>query len=64
MKYFYFNRNWLSTLIGIFLGILKYSIPDYIKKNKDLMSKITNIDSAKIEDGGSGAFYIYIKKKL
>ncbi len=46
------------------LGILKHSIPEYIKNNNDLMSKIQNIKEADIDDGGSGAFYIFLKKKL
>ena len=46
------------------LGILKYSVPEYIKGNIDLTSKIIDIKDANIEDGGSGAFYIFLKKKL
>ena len=46
------------------LGILKYSVPDYIKNNNYLMSMINEIKDANIEDGGSGAFYIFLKKKL
>ena len=45
------------------LSILKYSIPEFISNNNLLMSKIREITDAKIEDGGSGAFYIYLKKK-
>ena len=45
------------------LSILKYSIPEFIENNVDLMKKIIEIKDAKIEDGGSGAFYIYLKKK-
>ena len=44
------------------LGILKYSLPDYIKNNPELMELITEIKDAEIEDGGSGAFYIFLKK--
>ena len=44
------------------LGILKYSLPDYIKNNPDLMELITEIKEADLEDGGSGAFYIFLKK--
>jgi len=44
------------------LSILKYSVPEFIKNNSDLMKKIIEIKNAKIEDGGSGAFYIYLKK--
>ena len=45
------------------LGILKYSVPDFIKSNNELMLIINKIEDAKIEDGGSGAFYIFLKKK-
>ncbi len=44
------------------LGILKYSLPDYIKSNPELMELIAEIKDAEIEDGGSGAFYIFLKK--
>ena len=46
------------------LGILKYSVPEFIKNSKELMKFIIEIKEASIEDGGSGAFYIYLKKKL
>ena len=45
------------------LGILKYSIPNFLKNNAELMELISNISEATIEDGGSGAFYIFLKKK-
>ena len=45
------------------LGILKYSIPNFLKNNADLMALISNISEASIKDGGSGAFYIFLKKK-
>ena len=44
------------------LGILKYSVPEYIKNNFELMEVINSIEKAKIDDGGEGAFYIYLKK--
>ena len=46
------------------LSILKYSVPEYIENNLELMKKIIEIKDAEIEDGGSGAFYILLKKKL
>ena len=46
------------------LSILKYSVPYFIKNNSELMKIINEIDIAKIEDGGGGAFYIYLKKKI
>ena len=44
------------------LGILKYSVPEFITNNPGLMNKINEITDAKIEDGGGGAFYIFLKK--
>ena len=44
------------------LSILKNSVPEFIKSNFDLMKKIKNIKEAKVEDGGSGAFDIFLKK--
>jgi DNA-nicking Smr family endonuclease len=46
------------------LSILKYSVPEYIENNEELMKKIIEIKDAKIEDGGAGAFYIFLRKKL
>ncbi len=46
------------------LGILRYSVPEYIKNNNELMSMIYEIKTADVEDGGSGALYIFLKKKL
>ena len=44
------------------LSILKYSIPEFIRNNNELNKYINSIAEASIEDGGSGAFYIYLKK--
>ena len=44
------------------LSILKYSVPEYIKSNINLMKMIKNIKEADTKDGGSGAFNIYLKK--
>ena len=44
------------------LSILKYSVPEFISNSKRLMKMIYDIQDAKIEDGGSGAFYIHLKK--
>ena len=46
------------------LSILKYAVPEYIENNADLMDKIIKIKDAEIQDGGKGAFYIFLKKKL
>tara|TARA_Y100000816_G_scaffold136013_1_gene96197 strand:+ start:631 stop:1047 length:417 start_codon:yes stop_codon:yes gene_type:complete len=44
-------------------GILKHSVPEYIKNNDEIMTMIDRVEDASIEDGGSGAFYIYLRKK-
>ena len=45
------------------LSILKYSVPEFIENNKSRTQLIIETTDAKIEDGGSGAFYIYLKRK-
>ena len=45
------------------LGILKYSIPEFLRNNEDLMKIISNISEASVKDGGTGAFYIFLKKR-
>tara|TARA_Y100000768_G_C23899235_1_gene644201 strand:- start:680 stop:1099 length:420 start_codon:yes stop_codon:yes gene_type:complete len=44
------------------LSILKYSVPDFIENNPDIMKKVIEIKDAEVKDGGSGAFYIFLKK--
>ena len=43
------------------LSILKHSVPEFIKSNSDLMKIIKEIRSANEDEGGAGAFYIYLK---
>ena len=45
------------------LGILKYSVPEYIRKNKELMKKVKSIDLKSIYDEAKGNFNIILKKK-
>ena len=45
------------------LSILKYSVPEFVENNKSLTQLIIETTDAKIGDGGSGAFYIYLKRK-
>ena len=55
------SQNEKNPYVSKDLSILKYSVPEFIENNLDLMKKIIEIKDAKIEDGGSGAFYIYLK---
>ena len=57
------SNNEKDPYVSKKFSILKYSVPEFIKKNKELIRKISEITNAKIEDGGEGAFYIYLKKK-
>ena len=56
------SNNKKDPYVSKDLGILKYSVPEFITNNLALMNKINEIKDAKIEDGGEGAFYIYLKK--
>ena len=58
------SQNDKDPYVSNDLGILKNSVPDYIKNNVELMRLINEIRDADINDGGSGAFYIFLKKKL
>ena len=57
------SNNKKNPYVSKELSILKYSIPEFIENNVDLMKKINEIRDAKIEDGGEGAFYIYLRRK-
>jgi len=56
------SQNEKDPYVSKDLSILKYSVPEFINNNKYLMSMINDIKDAKIEDGGEGAFYIFLKK--
>ena len=58
------SENDKDPYISKEFGILKYSVPEFIKNNVELMKKINDIKEASIQDGGSGAFYIYLKKNF
>ena len=58
------SKNKSNPYVSKDLSILKYSVPEYIESNKNLMKIIKEIKDAEIQDGGSGAFYIYLKKKI
>lgn len=57
------SKNIENPYLSKDLSILKYSVPEYIETNKNLIKMIIEITDANIEDGGSGAFYIYLKNK-
>jgi len=56
------SNNEKNPYVSKDLSILKFSVPEFISNNHKLMRMIYDIQDAKIEDGGSGAFYIHLKK--
>ncbi|OUV85757.1 MAG: DNA mismatch repair protein MutS [Flavobacteriaceae bacterium TMED145] len=56
------SQNEKDPYVSKDLSILKYSVPEFIENNKNLMNVINEIKDASIEDGGKGAFYIFLKK--
>ncbi len=58
------SENSKDPYKSIDLGILKNSLPEFVKNNNNLLKMINSMGVANIEDGGSGAFYIFLKKKL
>ena len=57
------SKNIENPYLSKDLSILKYSVPEFIENNRSLTQFIIETTDAKIEDGGSGAFYIYLKNK-
>ena len=56
------SKNEADPFVSRDLSILRYSVPEFIKNNEELMKKINDIKEADVKDGGSGAFYVYLKK--
>ena len=56
------SQNEKDPYVSKDLSILKYSVPEFISNNKNLTKIIYEMKDAKIEDGGTGAFYIFLKK--
>jgi len=56
------SKNNYDPYLSKDLSILRHSVPEFIKSNKNLMEMIIYIKEADVKDGGSGAFNIYLKK--
>ena len=57
------SKNEKDPFISKELRILKYSVPDFLSNDEELTNIIKSSSPARIEDGGEGAFYIYLRKK-
>ena len=58
------SKNKLDPYLSTDLSILKYSVPNYIKNNSELMKKIKELDLDSVNDVSQGTFDIILKKKL
>ena len=56
------SKNEADPFVSKDLSILKYSVPEFIRNSEVLMEKIVEIKDASLKDGGSGAFYVYLRK--
>ena len=55
------SKSYENPYLSEKLSVLKYSVPDYIKNDENLNSKISRISEADLKDGGGGATYIFLK---
>ena len=51
-----------NTYVSKELSKLKFSVPEYINSQTDLLNKIYGIEQAPVVDGGEGAIIIKLKK--
>jgi len=56
------SKNKEDPYLSTDLSILKYSVPNYIKNNSDLMKKIKELDFDSVNDISQGTFDILLKK--
>ena len=56
------SKNKEDPYLSTDLSILKYSIPNYIKNNSELMKKIKELDLDSVNDVSQGTFDILLKK--
>ena len=57
------SKNKEDPYLSTDLSILKYSVPNYIKNNSELMKKIKELDFDSVNDISQGTFNILLKKK-
>ena len=56
------SKNKEDPYLSVDLSILKYSVPNYIKNNYELMKKIKKLDYDSVNDINEGSFDILLKK--
>ena len=56
------SKNKENPYLSENLSILKYSVPEFIKTNPNLMKVIKNINYDDVENSSTGSFDIFLKK--
>ena len=56
------SKNKEDPYLSKDLSILKYSVPNYIKNNSELMKKVKELDFDYVNDISQGTFNILLKK--
>ena len=57
------SKNKEDPYLSTDLSILKYSVPNYIKNNNELMKKIKKLNFDSVNDASQGSFDILLNKK-
>ncbi len=55
------SKNKKDVYVSKNFGTLRYSVPEFIKSEKELSNFIISINEAEIRDGGAGALLIKLK---
>ncbi len=55
------SKNFDDPYQSTDLSILKYSVPEYIKNNAELMNKVIRIDFDSVNSPSKGSFDIFLK---
>ena len=55
------SKSYYNPHVSDKLSVLRYSVPEFIRTDENLNSKIKRISKAEIKDGGDGAIYIFLK---
>jgi DNA-nicking Smr family endonuclease len=55
------SKNEKDIYVSKNFGTLRYSVPEFIKSEKDLNNFIISINEAEIKDGGAGSLLIKLK---
>ena len=58
------SKSYYNPHVSDKLSVLRYSVPEFIRTDENLNSKIKRILKAEIKDGGDGAIYIFLKNNI